>query len=429
MEPLSGIRVIALEHYFAGPFGSQFLADAGAEVIKIEPPGVGETSRVMGRIHHRGGDVPMNFLRLNRNKRSVELDIKTEAGKQVLWRLAEQSDVFWENLGPGTVNRLGFGPDEVLARLPRMVYASISGFGKSAELAGPYRDRPAFDFITQAMSGLMWLPSSGAKPEWLGFQLTDLYPGVLAAFGVVMALRRRDATGDGDHVDISMYDAAVNLNEKVAALYSLTGTTPSGPGDLQMTNQLGVFTAKDGYVAVGVVSDASWPQLCAIIGRPELAEDPRIGTANQRTAALGTVVRPAIAAWASDQPRDSIVENLAQIHVPVGPVQSMDEVLACPHLRARGMFTTYSTDELGEFGLQEDFVAVDNPIKMINALKRDHRPPPRLGVDTGAVLREIAGMTTAEIDHLAETGTIGRSERPGDLDGTSRFSERDRKFS
>ena len=399
-SPLTGVRILAVEHYFSGPYGSQMLADAGADVIKIEPPGVGDASRTAGAVEIGDQMVPVNFLRLNRNKRSVTIDLKSERGRAVFLDLVAQADVVWENLAPGTMDRLGIGAAELEHRNPQLVYASVTGFGQAPQLRGPLWDRKAFDFITQAMSGLMWLPSGGTAPQWLGFQLTDLYPGVLAAFGVLLALRQRETTGAGDQVDVAMYDSAVALNEKVVALYALTGRAPTGPGDLQMTNQLGIFAAANGYFVIGVVDDASWPSLCQLIDRADLIEDPRTTSRNGRTDHLDDVVRPAIARWSGGVSRDDAVKLLASLRIPVGAVQQVDEVLTCPQLEARNMLVRYEDTPWGSF------TAIGNPVKLVRTGEPSLRPPPSLGEHTTEVLQELLNMTEADVDALRAAGVV-----------------------
>jgi formyl-CoA transferase len=398
--PLQGVRVLAVEHYFSGPYGSQMLADAGAEVIKVEPPGVGDASRTAGSIEFDGVTVPVNFLRLNRNKKSVTINLKSERGRELFLELASHADVVWENLAPGAMDRLGIGAVELRRRDPQLIYASVTGFGQSPELRGPYWDRKAFDFVTQAMSGLMWLPSGGAYPQWLGFQLTDIYPGVLAAFGVLLALRQHERSGSGEQVDVAMYDSAVALNEKVVALYAITGRVPTGPGDLQMTNQLGIFEAADGYFVVGVVGDGSWPVLCRLIEREDLVDDERLVTRNGRTQHLEDVVRPAITGWSKSTARDVAIEELAALNIPAGPVQELDEVLACPQLAARHMLVGYEDPEWGTF------TAVGNPVKLIEAGEPPLQRPPGLGEHTDEVLEQLLGLNRDQVDELRASGVV-----------------------
>ena len=271
--PLKGIRVLAIEHFVAGPVGTMLLGDWGAEIIRIERPGTGDVWRNVNIAQSDGKQVPLSFLTRNRNKKCITLDMKSARGKALFLDLVKKSDVVWENMAPEVMTSLQLDYDVLLQANPAIVYVSISGFGHSDLFPSPYSKRPAFDFITQAMSGLMWLPSFGESPSWLGFALTDIVPGIMATSGMMLALRERDRTGKGQRVDISMYDVAALLNEKNLALQAAVGRTPRSQHDLQNTNQLGIFKASDGYVAIGVVSDAAWKALCVDIWKWRMITD------------------------------------------------------------------------------------------------------------------------------------------------------------
>ncbi len=229
MQPLNGVRVLGLEQYVAGPCCTMILADAGAEVIKIEPPGSGDPRRALPPFasNERGEKSSGGFMRFNRNKKSLTLDLKQEKGKEIFRALVGKSDVIVENLRPGTMERLGLPYETIREWNPALIYASISGFGKWGPLRGPYWDRPGFDIVFQAMGGLMHnVGEKDGPPSYLGFTLVDLYTPMVTAYGILLALRMRDQTRVGQYLDMAMYDCTAALNEGSVAIHSYTGEVP-----------------------------------------------------------------------------------------------------------------------------------------------------------------------------------------------------------
>lgn len=396
--PLAGVRVLALEHFVAGPLGSMMLGDWGAEVIRIERPGKGDVWRYVNIRQADGQDVPLSFITRNRNKKGLTLDMKSERGRALFLELVKQADVVWENLAPDALPNMGLDYATLRAANPKIVYVSVSGFGHDDVFPSHFKDRPAFDFITQAMSGLMWLPSFGQAPSWLGFPVTDLVPGMMAITGMLLALRERDRTGEAQRVDLAMYDVGLVLNEKNLALQAAVGRTPNSQHDLQNTNQLGVYRTTDGYVAIGVLSDAAWQGLAREMGRPDMAEDPRLATMQKRTSALETLINPVLKPWVATLTRSDAIGRLMAIGIPVGPLQTAAEVLACPQLAARNMFVDLPTEH-------GPVKAVGNPVKLGNQ-PQPANPPPRLGEHTDEVLSGWLGMDAEAIAALRRDGIV-----------------------
>lgn len=400
-RPLDGIRVLAVEHFMAGPYGSMLLADFGAEVIKIEPPGTGEAGRhVAPCIANERGMVSQTLVRLNRNKKSVALNLQEAQGQEIFRRLVGVSDVVWENLRPGTMDRLGLGYQTLRAIKPALIYASVSGFGHSDIYQSPYAQLPAFDIVAQGMSGLMLRAGKeGEPPAYLGFPLGDQYPSVLAAFGVVLALRWRDLTGEGRRVDISMYDALASLNELCIGLRNFT-RQPSPRGTVGVSAPYDAFRVSDGYVVIAVVGEPIWERFCRTIGREDLLEDPNLERGMDRLERTEGLLRPIIEDWGRDKTRAQVVELLNAQAVPAAPVYDVDELLSCPHLRARNMLLAIDDPVAGRV------VVAGNPIKMSGAPEPATEPSPQLGQHTAEVLSELLGLRQSDLAALAAEGVI-----------------------
>lgn len=400
-RPLAGVRVIALEQYMSAPYCSLLLADAGAEVIKIERPGAGDPRRSIPPFVERNGvRMGVGFMAYNRNKKSLALNLKSDEGRDLYRSLVAKSDVVVENLRPGSVDRMGLGYEALSELNPGLVYAAVSGFGRLPGREGPYGDWPSFDVVAEAMGGVMHMIGFADKPPSPSiYGMPDLYAGLAAAHGVTMALYRRTVTGKGQFVDSAMYDGVLSLNERMVSLAANTGARPRR-GDPPGFYPRGPMPVSDGYVAFTIPDDIMWRRFCRMLARPDLLEDPRLASPDLRTehrALLDEVVRPVFA----ELTRDEAVRRLQEVGVPAGPVQTSDDLLECPQLEARGVRVTVDYDGLGELQF------VRTPLLTSDAPDVPLNPAPTLGRDTRRILTEVLELSDAEISVLAAESVIG----------------------
>ncbi|MDL5159658.1 CaiB/BaiF CoA transferase family protein [Actinomycetospora termitidis] len=399
---LSGVTVVDLTQIVSGAVTSMMLADFGAEVIKVEPVG-GETYRHAGyELHGPGGSTNLNILRFSRGKKSVEIDLKTERGKELLTGLVAQADVLVENFRPGVLARLGFSWDRLHEINSRLVYTSISGFGHDDVLPSPYRDRPAYAIIAEAMAGLTHLAGEADRPPaWMGFAMSDIFTGTCAFAGTLVALRDRDRTGQGTRVDLGMFDASVLMNDLPMAYQEHVGET-MGRGQYALQSPWGPFATNDGYVIIAVLNAREWANLCAVIDRPDLATHPDLITGHQRSQAHEALVRPAVEAWTSARSRTEAVGALQSAGVPSAPVNTTADLASDPQVAARGMQQPTVTRELGEIR------TVGNPIKVASSLVgQGPATLPGLGEHTDEVLRDRLGLDEQAIAGLREEKVVG----------------------
>jgi len=333
---LEGVRVVSLEAYIAAPYCTNLLADAGAEVIKVERPGTGDPRRAYEpKLRDGDGELSSGFASYNRGKKSVELDLARPADREVFDGLLAGADVLVSNLRPGSLERMGLGRDIVSERYPRLVVCEISGFGQS----GPYAHWPAFDSVIQAMSGLSSLlgPSPEEPPELAPMGTMDLLGGVYSVIGILMALVARQRSGRGTHVDASMLDIAAAFLERPLTLHEFTGSVPLRGAD--RFSPVGSFRAGDGgWISIVIPTDEMWSRCCAAIGRPELRDDPRLDSILKRAEAMRELIIPALEEWAAPLDRHEAARRLREHGQPAGVVQTIDEVRANEHLAARGLF-------------------------------------------------------------------------------------------
>jgi len=377
------------------------LADLGAEVIKVELPGTGDEARGFGPFQN--GESAY-FASVNRGKKSVTLDLRTASGCELARRLAGVSDVLLENFRPDRM--AGFGLDYAsLHQLhPPLVYASISGFGQS----GPYSDRPAYDVIIQAMSGLASITGpAGGPPVRVGSSVADLSAALYSVVGILAALMQARQTGQGQHLDVSMLDCQVALLENAVARFDVTGEVPAPLGSRHPTiTPFQFFEAADGYIVVAAGNERLWERLCEALGCPALLEDPRFGSNALRTAHHGEL-EALLAAELSKRTVDEWCATLGESGIPCGPVQDVGDVIADPHLQARGMIARAEHPDLGSLALPAF------PLQF-SARERQHlSPSPRLGQHTEEVLSGLLGVGGGELAALAREGAIADADNSG----------------
>ncbi len=400
-RPLSGIRVIGLEQYMAGPYCTMLLADAGAEVIKIERPGKGDPRRGIPPFAEKDGvKKAAGYMAYNRNKKSLALNLRAPEGQEILRRLASGSDVVVENLRPGAMDKMGLGNEGMKAVNPRIIYAMISGFGRLPGLETEYTGRPAFDIVAEAMSGVMDLIGfEDRPPTFTLYGLADVYSGMVGAFGVMQALFMRERTGEGQMVDVSLLDSMLALNERAVAIYSVSGNEPKR-GKLEHLWPRGAFQCADGYVALNVPDDGIWARLATTVGRPDLIEDERSATGTAR-AANAALLQPILEEWMADKTRQEVVDTFNAAGMPTGPVYSAKDVFADEHFRKRGMLAEIDDPEVGPY----TFARTVPHLSAASEIPLE--PSPSLGAHTRELLEETLGYDPAEVDALAEEGVVG----------------------
>lgn len=400
-RPLSGIRVVGLEQYMAGPYCTMLLADAGAEVIKIERPGKGDPRRGIPPFARKGDTKKAaGYMAYNRNKKSLAVDLRSPAGLEVVRRLAATSDVVVENLRPGSMDKAGLGYADLKTLNPRLVYAMISGFGRLPGYESAYARRPAFDIVAEAMSGVMNLIGfEDRPPTYTLYGLADVYSGMVAAFGILQALFMRERTGEGQLVDVSLLDSMLALNERMVAVYSVSGEEPRR-GRIEHLWPRGAFQCADGYVALNVPDDGIWARLATTIGRPDLVNDPRSADGTAR-AANADVLKPILEAWMADKTRAEVVDALNAAGMPTGPVYTAKDVFADEHFRVRGMLAEVQDPEVGPhiFARTVPHLSSSPEIPL--------EASPALGAHTREILEGLLGYAPQEVEELVAKGVVG----------------------
>ncbi|MBE0594008.1 MAG: CoA transferase [Gemmatimonadales bacterium] len=398
---LEGIRVIGLEQYMSGPYCTMLLADAGAEVIKIERPGKGDPRRSIPPFAERDGKKKAaGYMAYNRNKKSLALNVQSAEGQEILRRLAAVSDVVVENLRPGAMEKIGLHYEGLRTLNPRIIYAMISGFGRMPGYRSDYATRPAFDIVAEAMSGVMDLIGfEDRPPTFTLYGLADVYSGMIAAYGILQALFVRERTGEGQLVDIALLDNMLALNERMVALYSVTGQEPQR-GRLEHLWPRGAFRCRDGYVALNVPDDLVWARLATAVGRPDLVDDPRSADGTSR-AANADLLQPIIETWMANKTRQEVVDTLNAAGMPTGPVYTARDVFADPHFRTRGMLVDIEDPQVGAYTF-----ARSTP-HLSSAPEIPREPAPSLGAHTREILEGLLGYSPEAVHDLAAQEVIG----------------------
>ena len=393
---LAGVRVLDLCRVVSGPFATMQLGDLGADVLKVEEPSHGDESRTYGP-PFPGGESAY-FMSINRNKRSCAIDLKSPAGHDLVVRLAAEADVVVENFRPGTLDRLGLSYDVLAQHNQRLILCAITGFGRS----GPQADRPGYDLIIQGESGVMDITGEpDGPPVKVGTSIADLVTGLYCAQAVLAALARRDRTGTGGRVDVSMLDAMASLLTFNAGIYFATGTSPRRRGNAHPTiSPYETFAASDGWLNIGVANDKFWALFCSVLGRPDLRDDPAYARARDRAAnrvALKAVLQPLIQA----RPRAEWVTALTASGVPCGEIRTVADVCENPQLTDRGQIQAVQHPAAGTVRY------VASAIRFDDAPPPPARPAPRLGEHRDELLSEWLGLDTAAIAALAREGAFG----------------------
>lgn len=392
--PLDGVRVIDLSRILAGPFCTMVLGDLGADVVKVEEPVHGDDTRAWGPPFQ--GDQSAYFLSVNRNKRSIGLDLKSPEGKRIIRRLVERADVLVENFRPGAAARLGLGYEELSTVRPELVYASISGYGQT----GPDAHRPGYDAIAQARSGIMSVTGEpDGPPVRVGVSSGDIGAGMWAAIGILAALNARRSTGRGQHVDVSLLDGQVAWLTYVAAGYFASGTTPKryGSAHPSIVPYQAIRTA-DGHVMVAVGNEALWRSFALAVGLTELIDDPLYAVNELRVRNREALIG-AIEEVLSCKPTDHWVTILQEAGVPAGPINDVPAAVSDAQVLARGMVVEFEHRSAGLVRV------VGSPIKLSETPSSTRLPPPTLGEHGDAVLAEL-GMSALEIGELRERGVL-----------------------
>ena len=398
---LAHVRVLDLSRVLAGPWASQLLADLGAEVVKIERPGVGDETRGWGPpwlTTPDGAETRESayFACANRGKKSVTVDLARPEGQAIVRRLAEQSDVLLENFKVGSLSRLGLGWEDLSALNPRLVYCSITGFGQS----GPYKDRPGYDFVVQGMGGLMSVTGEPeGEPMKAGVAMTDILTGMYVATAVLAALAHRERSGEGQRVDLALLDVQVATLANLAESYLVTGRAPDRHGNAHASIvPYQAFATRDGYVVVAVGNDGQFARLCEVAGRPELAVDPRFAT-NAARVENRTALVPILQSILAERATRDWVASLEKAGVPCGPINDLAQVFGDPHVQSRGLRVEVPHPLAGKVA------GVASPMRLSRTPVR-HGTPPLLGEHTREVLQDLLGMREEEIETLRRDRVI-----------------------
>jgi crotonobetainyl-CoA:carnitine CoA-transferase CaiB-like acyl-CoA transferase len=401
MGPLAGLKVVDLTHVMAGPTCTLMLADMGAEVIKVEKIPRGDDSRHM--LPPKVGDEAASFLIMNRNKRGMALDLKTEGGKAILHRLVATADVFVENFAPGSLERLGFAYEDLRKVNPGLIYCSLSGFGRT----GPYRERRGFDLVAQAMSGIMSFTGTGpdGPPLKSGAPLSDITAGILGAMGILAAYVHRLKTGEGQWVETSLFEAALVQTYWQSAIALATGVAPRAMGSAHPLNApYQAFEAADGWIVIGGANQTNWLRIVEAIGAPELAEDPRFKTGEARMGHLKEL-EDELSARFRTQPAKHWLDLLDAKGVPCGPVYDMLQALADPQTAAREMVVEVEHSTLGRVK------TLGLPVKFSHTPGKVRTGAPLYGEHSREILAEH-GFGREEIAAFEREGAVVTTSPP-----------------
>jgi crotonobetainyl-CoA:carnitine CoA-transferase CaiB-like acyl-CoA transferase len=402
MRSLEDLRVLDVSRALAGPYCCMMLGDFGADVIKVELPERGDESRnwgppFVGEPHEAYPGESAYFMAINRNKRSITVNLKSSEGQEIIKRIAGESDVFVENYRTGALEKMGLGYEDLRALNPRLIYCSISGYGRT----GPYADRPGYDFIIQAEGGIMGVTGpEGGPPYRVGISIIDITTGIYAATAVLAALHARELTGEGQLIDISLLDTSVALLSNVASNYLVGGVEPSRMGNAHFNiAPYEVFRARDRWFTLGAANAKQWEMLCEVIGQPKLKDDPRFLTNKDRVAnraALAKILNDAFSKCDANE----WLNKLREADIPSGLINTIQDVFNHPQAAARGFEVETDHPTAGRVGLP------GFPYKMSQTPTKLHRPPPLLGEHTEEILTGLLGYSAEEVALLKERKVI-----------------------
>ena len=384
-----------MSRVLAGPFCSMLLADMGADVIKLEVPGRGDDSREFPPFMEGES---LYYINLNRGKRSITVNLKRPEGVKVFKKLVKKCDVLIENFSPGTMERLGLGYEVLKKENPRLIYAAISGFGQT----GPYRSRPGYDIIGQAMGGLLSITGwPDTPPTRSGTAIGDILSSLFCCIGVLAALNVRERTGSGQLVDVALVDSVYAALENIPQKYFVEGKTPGRIGNrYEFIYPYDTFRARDGWVVIAIANDAIWERFLAATGLKKLGEDERFSS-NMLRVDNNAALKELLEKWTSERSRDEIVALLNENRIPSCPIYDIKDASEDPHIsKAREMVVNVYQPGLGNVRLQ------GNPIKMSETDPRPRGPAPSLGADSELILKEVLGLSDSEIKKLGESGAI-----------------------
>lgn len=391
---LEGVRVVDFTRVISGPYCTMYLSDMGADVIKIETPDIGDVMRHQSPA--KNGECGF-FIIYNRGKKSVTLNLKEERGKEIARKLIKEADVVVENFSPGTMKDLDLDYENMRKINPRLVYASISGYGQF----GPEANLPSYDICIQGMCGLMSMNGPrGGEPTRIGMSITDILCGTATALAIVAALFNRERTGKGQYIDTSLFDSGVAALENAVPRYTMLGEVAVALGSRHPSAAPhNVFKTKDGYVIIIVIEDGAWKRLCKAMKRPELAEKPEFATARERLKNVD-LVEDVVLKWTMSMNSDDVIQALKANNLAYGKVRTVKEMLEGEHVKARNMLVYVNQPKAGKVGIP------GCPIHFSETPVKIDRPAPQLGEHTKEVLKEILGYSEKEIETLYKTGVV-----------------------
>jgi formyl-CoA transferase len=394
MQPLQGIRVLDLSRVLAGPYCTMVLGDLGAEVIKVEPP-EGDETRGWGP-PFAGGESAY-YLCVNRNKRDIVINLKTDEGKNILRELAMQSDVLVENFRPGTLEKFGLDFKTLHALNPKLIYCSITGFGQT----GSMKDKPGYDFMIQASGGLMSITGEPeGEPMKTGVAVVDLFAGQNAIIAILAALQARTLTGEGQHLDIALFDSQLGWLANVASNYLISSKLPKRHGNAHPNIvPYQSFQASDGWFAIAVGNDRQFERLCELLGKPELVLDEKF-TANSARVQNREEIIPLLASIFKTSSVSEWLRKLNEAEIPCGPINNFEQVFSMPQVREREMLVQMQHPTIGRLPL------VGSPLKMSATPVEYRLPPPLMGEHTVSILQELLGYSNDQIGKLRLSGAV-----------------------